>query len=79
MRVAVIHEETGRVVNVVLVPKDWTGESGWQPLKGHIAVISEKANIDDLWDGEQFYRPELVRRGWWLWKREDIELKEVGQ
>lgn len=49
MRAAII--ENGTVINIVVAEPDFAAEQGW--------IVSETAQIGDLWDGEAFAPPPV--------------------
>lgn len=58
MRKAII-DDAGAVLNVIVVPDDWTGASGeWQPPAGTTVIDALDAAPGDTWDGESFVRPD---------------------
>ena len=47
----------GEVVNVVVLPDDWTGKAGdWSPPSG-IVVVSDEGEIGDTYNGTKFIKP----------------------
>ena len=61
MRKALIEIASGKVVNVVILPEDWAGDTGqWQIPEGHKLQDAGSAHPGDVWDGRAFVRPVIV-------------------
>lgn len=55
--VAIVDEESGLVINVAVMPDQWTGAEGeWRPEKGFLAIPAEDAHIGDAYEGGVFIR-----------------------
>lgn len=57
-RYAIINTETNIVVNVSV----WDGETPWSPGQGFIAIQSDIAEINDIYNAEtgEFTKPENI-------------------
>lgn len=71
MRKAVI-DATGKVVNIVVVPDDWTGTVGeWSPPEDHQAIDAGESGPGYTWDGSSFTEPVTESVDPWISLRKE--------
>ena len=60
MQKALINTASGKVLNTVELPDNWTGAEGeWQAPSGHFVIDVLDGSFGDTWNGNVFVKPPV--------------------